>query len=94
MSVSRDAYSFVGQQINVGVSAIVGVTVIASQLGSVLKYSSGGTLWVGVTSGGGWGVGYLMSANEVLSLENSGTLFMVAAGATVVTYMLRTSSST
>jgi hypothetical protein len=94
MSREQDIITFQGEQVNVGVSAIVGVAVIPGQVSAYLKNSSGGTLWIGVTAGGGWGTGYAMSAAEVVNLGNfAGTLYMVGAGATVVTYLLRGRSS-
>ena len=89
--MGRDIFSFQGEQVNVGPSAIVGVTVIPGQAYMYLRNSSGGTLWVGVTAGGGWGQGYHMAAADapLLFRDFVGTLYMVGAGATVVTYVLR-----
>lgn len=88
MSRETDLQSLVGAQIIIGTSAIVGVTVTPGQLGGILKYSSGGTLWVGGASLT-WGNGYLVTTNEALSLDVVGTYYLAAAGATVVAYSLR-----
>ncbi len=88
MSRETDLLSLVGERIIVGLSSIIGVTVAPGQLGGILKYSSGGTLWIGGLTLS-VNAGYLVGGSESLSLDVCGTYYLAASGATVVTYSLR-----
>lgn len=72
-----------GSEIQVGLSAIIGFTVVPGMGAGILKYNSGGTLWFGATLLSTIGVGYLVSSGEALSFNMTGTFYMTATGATV-----------
>jgi hypothetical protein len=84
----NDVFNFRGEKVTVGLSQILGVTGIAGQNSAILKYYSGGSLEIGGPSLT-WAGGYLVSTSEVLSLNSYATFYLVASGATVVTYLLR-----
>lgn len=92
MSQTENSYGLRGQPLYVGLSSIVGVTVIAGQNFALLKYSSGGSLEIGGVSLS-WGLGYLFNTGEALSLNSYGTVYLAATGATVTTMLLRGLSS-
>lgn len=75
--------AFYGKQINIGVSAIVGVTVAPYQSAIVLDYQSGGTVWIGGASTT-VGQGFLLKSGFPLAFNACGTFYMASAGATSV----------
>jgi len=89
MARSEDINSVLGERIHIGLSSVIGLTAVAGQIAASVKYMSGGSMEIGVTSGGGWGGGYQMSAGEVVNLDCSGTVYMVATGATAVAVVMR-----
>lgn len=88
MAKDDDIYSGFGQRIAVGLSTIVGVTVVAGQVGSIFKYFSGGTLEIGGATLL-WGNGYVFAVGEAIQMDNAGTFYFAATGATVVMMSLR-----
>ena len=80
-----------------GVTALINP--IQGQNGLVLKYGSGGTLWIkGVSTTVTYGttyataVQYPLGTTEALSLNLSGSIYLQATGATTTAYLLRTRS--
>lgn len=92
MGRADDIHALESRRVTVGLSSIIGVTAIAGQIGQIIKLFSGGTLEIGVTAGGGWGQGYVMSAGEVIPMDNVGTFYLAASGATCVAMLLNAKS--
>lgn len=92
MSRQTDIHQMLGRRISVGLSTIIGVTVVAGQLAQAIKYFSGGSLEIGCTSGGGWGTAYLMGTSEVVNVDNAGTFYLAATGATAIAHMITAKS--
>lgn len=88
MASELNMKSVVGEKIAVGLSSIQGVTLLPGQVSSYLKFSSGGTLWMGGATLT-WGNGYHVAAAETVPFNLGGTFYLAAAGATVVVYLLR-----
>lgn len=87
MSRSSDISTFVSKRITVGLSSIVGVTVIPNQVYQVVKQLSGGTLEIGGATLS-WGIGYPFTASEIRDVNNSGTFYLCANGATCIAAVL------
>lgn len=81
-----------GERLAVGLSAIIGITLVPGQQVAVLKYFSGGSLEIG-GSALTWGAGYLMGTSEVLNMKSQGTFYLAATGATAVAMLLRGKST-
>lgn len=92
MAREADIHSFEGQRVTIGLSSIIGITLTAGQVATLVKYLSGGTLEFGGASLS-WGQGYVVSANEAVAADSSGTLYACATGSTVVVCILRGKSS-
>lgn len=92
MGARDDVYGFQGLRVVVDLSQIVGVTISAYQNASIIKYYSGGSLEIGGASLT-WGQGYLFSGGEALSIQSSGTYYLVATGATVIAMVLKGKTS-
>ena len=92
MSQRDELFGFEGKRIEIGLSSIIGVTVVAGQAAAILKYFSGGSLEIGGLSLT-WGQGYIMDTKEVVSFQTSGTFFLAATGATVTCMMFRGKTS-
>lgn len=88
MSGQDDIGNLRGEKVVVGLSQILGVSLIAGERWAILKYSSGGSLEIGGPSLT-WGAGYLYAPSEVLSFPMTNTFYLVASGATVTTFLLR-----
>ena len=91
--MNNDLLAFEGRRIEIGLSAIIGVTVLPAQAGLIFKYWSGGTLWVGgaTTTVGN---GYLVSPNEAIGMNGRGTFYLAASGATCIAYIFRGGTNT
>lgn len=79
------------EQINIGLSSIIGVTVIPGQVFCQLQKSSGGTLFVGGISmlvGGTFGY-HFPTAEVPITVPLAGTFYLAANGATAVCYLMR-----
>jgi len=88
MGTEGSIYGFLGTQHYIGVSQVIGITVIPGLLAMTVKHSGGGTLW----SGGATvsvGNGYLVSTGEALNIDSRGTLYFTSAGATSTIHILR-----
>lgn len=92
MGARDDVYGFQGIRLSIGLSQIVGVTVAPGQNASIVKYYSGGSLEIGGASLT-WGAGYLFNANEVISIQSSGTYYLAATGATVIAMIFKGKTS-
>lgn len=92
MSQRDELFGFDGLRLNVGLSQIIGVTVVAGQAAAILKYFSGGSLEVGGASLT-WGAGYLLDTKEVMSFQTSGTFYLAATGSTVTCMMFKGKTS-
>lgn len=88
MAREDDIHSHVGERHVIGLSQIVGVTVLPGQVSTLFKYFSGGSLEIGGASLT-WGSGYLMAVGEALSIDNAATFYLAATGATTIAYSLR-----
>jgi len=87
-----DVESLVGTRLTVGLSQIIGITVLAGQNSIIVKYYSGGSLEVGGVSLT-WGSGYLLDTKEVVNIQSSGTFYLAATGSTVTCMILKGRSS-
>lgn len=87
-----NAYSFLGSRTFIGLSSITGITVVAGQVGTVFKHGGGGTLWCGGPSLA-VNTSYLMSTGEAINIDNSGTVYFTASGATCTLYTFLGKSS-
>lgn len=88
------AYNMVVQRLNVGVSAIIGVTAVPGQLSVALQYMSGGTLEIfnpvyGFTGTPVTGQGYPIVAGAAFGFDCAGTFFLASTGATSVVAVMR-----
>lgn len=88
-----NAYSFLGQRYYVGLSAIIGVTVLPGQVATVFKHGGGGTLWAGGPSLAVGASAYLMTTGEAINIDNSGTVYFVSSGITSTLYLFMGKSS-
>lgn len=87
MSVRSEVDSLVGRQITVGLSQIVGITVMAGQNSvSFYKFSGGSLLVGGATLT--WSNGYIMQNNQIVNVQSAGTFYLAAVGSTVTVMML------
>lgn len=84
MSRSLDINALNSGRISVGLSTVIGLTLTATQIAAVIKLVSGGTLEIvsGHTAAP-WGLGYYLSATEVVSFgQLNGTVYLCSSGAT------------
>lgn len=74
----------------VGLSTLIGITSLPGQQALSLEYLSGGTLEI-VSSGAsvGWGQGFIVPSNAILSFDVSGTIWLAASSATTTIMVLR-----
>ena len=86
MAIPTNAYSFAGARYYVGLSSIIGLTVIPGQIATIFKHGGGGTLWVGGASLAIGATAYLMTTGEALTIDSGGTVFFAASGATCTVY--------
>lgn len=89
MGKQGDIVTLQSQRIAIGLSSVIGVTVSDYLCGWQFKMTKGGTLEIGVTSGGGWGAGYAMDLGEICNITGAGTFYMVASGATCMGHLLQ-----
>lgn len=89
-SISSD---LLPQRINVGLSSLIGITGLPGQMSISLQYLSGGTLEI-VSLGAsiGWGQGWIIPAQSIISADTSGTLWLASSGATTTIMVLRARS--
>lgn len=83
---NNDVKGITAQRVIVGVSQILGVTVVAGQISSTIGYLSGGSLEVGgasLTWGKGWLMGSTTTPQGLLPDLSAGTYYLAATGATV-----------
>lgn len=73
-------------RINVGLSSIIGITIIANQAAIAVKYFSGGSCEIGGASLT-WGQGWLLQ--ETVCMAGRGTFYLAAAGSTAVVMVLK-----
>lgn len=79
-------------RITVGLSAIVKVSSLANQGSGAFKiFSGGGTLEIvpfpvalSGSSAAGWGIGYPIGANEIITVGGPAQFYLAATGATMV----------
>lgn len=88
MAKDDDVHSGLGQRFIIGLSTIIGVTVVAGQVGTIFKYFSGGTLEIGGATLT-WGNGYVFAVGEAICMDNAGTFYFAATGSTVTMMSLR-----
>lgn len=98
MARVEDVAQVVSERIVVGLSSIVGVSIIAYQSSVMLKIlSGGGSLEIGGTyslSAGSsaaftWGNGYLLGTSEIAEWNSTGMFFLAATGATITVALMR-----
>lgn len=93
MAREDDVHGLDSIRIAVGLSGVVGVTVIPGQVAVTLKYVSGGT---NIDLGGTAlvsGSGYPLATTEIFNMTCAGTFYMTAAGATAIIAVVRGKSS-
>lgn len=77
-------------RVNVGLSALIGITALPGQLALSLQYLTGGTLEiVSATAPVGAGSGFIMPANVILSFDTTGTIWLSSQSATTTVMVLR-----
>lgn len=92
MGQPDDIYGVEGKRIDIGLSAIVGITAIPYQSAVNIKMQSGGTLTVGGATLS-WGIGYLMDAGETVFWNGRASFYMAATGSTCTVYLFRGGTS-
>ena len=94
MARDHDIYWLNPTRFFVGLSAVIGVSVVAGLNAVVLKNFGGGSLeLVDGTTASPWGLGYLFGSNEVLQMDHAGSIFLAATGATATVMMIRGKST-
>lgn len=88
MAFDLDLQAFESRKIEIGLSSIVGVSVLPAQAGLVFKMTSGGTLWIGGATIAP-GIGYPMDLKEVIGINGRGTFYLAAQSATCIGYIFR-----
>lgn len=88
MAKDDDIFSLVGQKHTIGLSSIVGISVIPGVVSVLVQYGTGGSLEIGGATLT-WGQGFLFKVDQGISLDNAGTFYLAATGATVTAYTLR-----
>lgn len=84
MSRETDVYLIGATRLVIGLSAILTVTPVATEIKGILKiFSGGGTLELVDGPSTGWGAGYPLAATEIYSLGGPATFFLAATGATM-----------
>lgn len=73
-------------RLTVGLSTIVGVTVLATQTAIAVKYFSGGSCEIGGASLT-WGQGWLLQ--ETVCMSGRGTFYLAAQGSPAVVMILK-----
>lgn len=81
---------FVPERVAIGLSAIVGISVMPGQLSVSLEMLSGQTLEiVNPNTPVLWGSGFPFPTNAIMSFDSIGTMWLAASGATAVVVVLR-----
>lgn len=88
MSRSEDVKGNLSERVVLAPNAAYPVPAVAGQLAVSIKLLAGGTLEIGGQSQT-IGTMYPISANEVVSQNNSGTFYLYASSATVTFALLR-----
>lgn len=88
MAREDDIHGITCGVLTIGLSTIVGITVIPGQIAVSLKYGAGGSLEIGGASLT-WGAGYLFGTAEVKDFNSAATFYVAAKGATVTAYIMR-----
>lgn len=86
-SADNDIYGVIGKRLHIGVSAIIGITIVPGQNSQLIKYFTGGSLEIGGATLT-WGIGYLFGGNEAVALDVRGTYYLCATGATATVMLL------
>lgn len=73
-------------RLNIGLSAIIGITIVANQTAIAIKSFSGGSCEIGGASLT-WGQGWLLQ--ETISLAGRGTFYLAASGSTATVMILK-----
>lgn len=85
MSQQKDFVSSIqSARVNVGLSALVGITVGPSQSGLIVDYISGGSLLIGGESMTGASTGFLIKDGLPFSGSMVGTVYLLAVGSTAI----------
>jgi len=85
---SRDfAQDVISGKFFVGLSSIIGLSLIAGQNSILVKYITGGSLEIGGATLT-WGKGYLMDTGA-LGFNSVGSLYFAATGATVTVHYIK-----
>lgn len=86
----RDIHGLEGFRFAVGLSSVIGVTVVSGQIATVFKYFTGGSLEIvsGLTASP-WGLGYLFGTTEAVAIDQSTTVYFAASGSTCTVMALR-----
>lgn len=89
MSSNADVLGLTGSRVNVGLSTIIGVTVIANQVATVIRFVGGSSCEIGGASLT-WGSGFLWDTTKDISLTDfRGTIYFAATGATAQITILK-----
>lgn len=96
MSRNSDIYGNIGERLVIAPGSVVGITTSPGQIAVQVKLLSGGTLEIGGATGvngNTFGSLYPISANEVISQNNSGKFYLWASSATCTVAILRGTSA-
>jgi len=90
MGYNTDLLSMHSGRVAVGLSGIVGITVVPGQMAFTIKNMGGGTLFIGgATLSVDGSNGYPMGLSEVLTLDLRATSFFTSVGATTIISFIR-----
>lgn len=68
---------------NIGLSQLIGITGLPGQISISIQYISGGTLEIASLGASiGWGQGWLVPAQSIVSMDLTSTLWLASSGAT------------
>jgi hypothetical protein len=81
MSNREDISTPIGRRVFVGLSSIIQITPFNGQNALIVKGISFTTLEIGSATLS-WGIGYPITAGEILSFNSQGSIYLAAAGST------------
>jgi hypothetical protein len=85
--MAREAISadLLPQRVNIGLSSLIGITGLPGQMAVSLEYLSGGTLEiVSLGASVGWGQGWIIPSQSIISADTNATIWLASSGATTI----------
>ncbi len=89
-----DVFSVITERVNVGLSAVIGITGGPNVVSVTLEYLTGGTCELMGASTQAAGTGYLLGSGRDLTLGGPATVFLLSAGATSTVMVLKSLNAT